>query len=76
MGQDGVDTDLPTQFELLCLNNILGKILFSCVLCLSGFYLSFLSLLIFFLEHSKYYFMLYDRHSFVRSALRAGTCLT
>ncbi|KAF8804598.1 dihydroceramide delta(4)-desaturase [Phlegmacium glaucopus] len=29
MGQDGVDTDLPTQFELLCLNNILGKIFFS-----------------------------------------------
>jgi sphingolipid delta-4 desaturase len=29
MGQDGIDTDLPTQFELLCLNNILGKIFFS-----------------------------------------------
>ena len=33
MGQDGVDTDLPTQFELLCLNNVLGKIFFTCVPC-------------------------------------------
>jgi sphingolipid delta-4 desaturase len=32
MGQNGVDTDLPTQFELLCLNNVLGKIFFSYVL--------------------------------------------
>ena len=39
MGQDGVDTDLPTQFELLCLNNILGKIFFSCVPCLSPSFL-------------------------------------
>lgn len=44
MGQDGVDTDLPTQFELLCLNNILGKIFFSCVPGLSGYRLPFLSL--------------------------------
>ncbi|KAG5635363.1 hypothetical protein H0H81_011538 [Sphagnurus paluster] len=29
MGQDGVDTDLPTRFELLCLNNVLGKIFFA-----------------------------------------------
>ncbi|KAG6850033.1 hypothetical protein H0H93_002238 [Arthromyces matolae] len=31
MGQDGVDTDLPTRFELLCLNNVLGKVFFAYV---------------------------------------------
>ncbi|KAG6917611.1 hypothetical protein DXG01_001842 [Tephrocybe rancida] len=29
MGQDGIDTDLPTRFELLCLNNVLGKVFFA-----------------------------------------------
>ncbi|KAG6810564.1 hypothetical protein H0H92_011320 [Tricholoma furcatifolium] len=29
MGQDGVDTDLPTRLELLCLNNVLGKVFFA-----------------------------------------------
>jgi sphingolipid delta-4 desaturase len=28
MGEDGVDTDLPTRVELLCLNNVLGKTFF------------------------------------------------
>lgn len=28
LGEDGVDTDLPTRFELLCLNNVLGKVFF------------------------------------------------
>ena len=32
MGQDGIDTDLPTRIELLCLNNVLGKVFFACVL--------------------------------------------
>jgi sphingolipid 4-desaturase/C4-monooxygenase len=31
MGQDGIDTDLPTQFELMCLNNVLGKVFFAYV---------------------------------------------
>ncbi|KAF5383073.1 hypothetical protein D9615_005064 [Tricholomella constricta] len=29
LGQDGIDTDLPTRFELLCLNNVLGKVFFA-----------------------------------------------
>ena len=29
MGEDGVDTDLPTRFELLLLNNVLGKVFFA-----------------------------------------------
>ncbi|KAH8102274.1 dihydroceramide delta(4)-desaturase [Cristinia sonorae] len=28
-GEDGVDTDLPTRLELLCLNNVLGKVFFA-----------------------------------------------
>ncbi|KIL57566.1 hypothetical protein M378DRAFT_1028675 [Amanita muscaria Koide BX008] len=28
LGQDGIDTDLPTRIELLLLNNVLGKIFF------------------------------------------------
>ncbi|KAF8506496.1 dihydroceramide delta(4)-desaturase, partial [Hysterangium stoloniferum] len=28
LGEDGVDTDLPTRLELLCLNNVLGKVFF------------------------------------------------
>ncbi|KAJ3508065.1 hypothetical protein NMY22_g16732 [Coprinellus aureogranulatus] len=28
-GQDGIDTDLPTQLELLLLNNVLGKVFFA-----------------------------------------------
>jgi sphingolipid 4-desaturase/C4-monooxygenase len=29
MGEDGVDTDLPSRLELFCLNNVLGKIFFA-----------------------------------------------
>ena len=29
LGEDGIDTDLPTNFELLCLNNVLGKVFFA-----------------------------------------------
>ena len=29
MGEDGVDTDLPTRLELLALNNVLGKVFFA-----------------------------------------------
>lgn len=29
MGEDGVDTDLPTRLELLVLNNVLGKVFFA-----------------------------------------------
>ncbi|KAJ7669281.1 dihydroceramide delta(4)-desaturase [Mycena polygramma] len=29
MGQDGIDTDLPTQLELILLNNVLGKVFFA-----------------------------------------------
>ncbi|KAF8582531.1 delta 15-fatty acid desaturase protein [Ramaria rubella] len=28
MGEDGIDTDLPTRLELTCLNNVLGKVFF------------------------------------------------
>ncbi|THH18648.1 hypothetical protein EW146_g2364 [Bondarzewia mesenterica] len=28
LGEDGVDTDLPTRLELYCLNNVLGKVFF------------------------------------------------
>lgn len=28
-GVDGVDTDLPTKLELMCLNNVLGKVFFA-----------------------------------------------
>ncbi|THH29700.1 hypothetical protein EUX98_g4483 [Antrodiella citrinella] len=29
LGEDGVDTDLPSRLELLCLNNVLGKVFFA-----------------------------------------------
>lgn len=29
LGEDGVDTDLPTHLELLVLNNVLGKVFFA-----------------------------------------------
>ncbi|EPQ28704.1 uncharacterized protein PFL1_04007 [Pseudozyma flocculosa PF-1] len=29
LGEDGVDTDLPTKLELLCLNNVFGKAFFA-----------------------------------------------
>ncbi|EMD34689.1 hypothetical protein CERSUDRAFT_116880 [Gelatoporia subvermispora B] len=29
LGEDGIDTDLPTRLELLCLNNVLGKVFFA-----------------------------------------------
>ena len=29
LGEDGIDTDLPTNFELICLNNVLGKVFFA-----------------------------------------------
>ncbi|KAF9457139.1 dihydroceramide delta-4-desaturase [Collybia nuda] len=29
LGQDGIDTDLPSRLELLCLNNVLGKVFFA-----------------------------------------------
>lgn len=28
MGEDGIDVDLPTRLELVCLNNVLGKVFF------------------------------------------------
>ena len=31
LGQDGIDTDLPTNIELLFLNNVLGKVFFAYV---------------------------------------------
>lgn len=31
LGQDGIDVDLPTRLELLCLNNVLGKTFFAYV---------------------------------------------
>jgi sphingolipid delta-4 desaturase len=30
LGEDGIDTDLPSRLELLCLNNVLGKTFFAC----------------------------------------------
>ncbi|KAI0747066.1 dihydroceramide delta(4)-desaturase [Daedaleopsis nitida] len=29
LGEDGIDTDLPTNLELICLNNVLGKVFFA-----------------------------------------------
>ncbi|KAK0192250.1 dihydroceramide delta-4-desaturase [Armillaria mellea] len=29
LGEDGVDTDLPSRIELVCLNNVLGKVFFA-----------------------------------------------
>ncbi|WFD31656.1 hypothetical protein MSPP1_002695 [Malassezia sp. CBS 17886] len=29
LGEDGIDTDMPTRLELLCLNNVLGKAFFA-----------------------------------------------
>ena len=34
LGEDGIDTDLPTRLELLVLNNVLGKVFFAYVPCL------------------------------------------
>ncbi|KAI9618087.1 hypothetical protein KEM48_006874 [Puccinia striiformis f. sp. tritici PST-130] len=34
LGEDGIDTDLPTQLELLCLKNVLGKTFFAQVCAL------------------------------------------
>ena len=29
LGEDGIDTDLPTGLELILLNNVLGKVFFA-----------------------------------------------
>lgn len=29
LGEDGIDTDLPTRIELLLLNNVFGKVFFA-----------------------------------------------
>jgi sphingolipid delta-4 desaturase len=29
LGEDGIDTDLPSRLELFCLNNVLGKTFFA-----------------------------------------------
>jgi len=29
MGEDGIDTDIPSRLELICLNNVLGKVFFA-----------------------------------------------
>ncbi|KAI0938420.1 hypothetical protein AcV5_000107 [Taiwanofungus camphoratus] len=29
IGEDGIDVDLPTRLELICLNNVLGKVFFA-----------------------------------------------
>src|ERR1700722_7724508 len=31
LGEDGIDTDMPSRLELLCLSNVLGKAFFACV---------------------------------------------
>ena len=29
LGEDGIDTDLPTRLELILLNNVFGKVFFA-----------------------------------------------
>jgi len=71
MGQDGVDTDLPTRIELLCLNNVLGKVFFAWVLFIIA--LSSISQHDP-VAHSRSFSMPSGQHSFALNASHAGTC--
>jgi len=68
MGQDGIDTDLPTRFELFVLNNVLGKVFFAYV----SVYFGVVFLLTPFSEHFKSYSMLSDLLLFALNVLRVG----
>ncbi|MBF3371938.1 fatty acid desaturase, partial [Leptospira interrogans] len=71
LGEDGVDTDLPTAFELACLNNVLGKTFFWYDLRYLPMYMLIYNPALF-----KYCFMPSDQASSAHRSSQDGTSST